>query len=445
MQTARRPFSVTRRRRSGSPLFAQLLTAAVESAAAEVAIRFNPTGRPGDQREMTYRELDEASSQLARELIERGIGPGDVVAIGLARSPESVLAVWAIAKTGAAHLPVDPALPGDRIDRIATGSGAALGLTTSRHRSALGRSLYWMELDDPVQSDRIARRPRHPISYADRVRMLDERHPAYIAYTSCPAGDPVAVVVPHSGLAPVVAAATDLYGITSDSRVTHMCSPNTDVSVLELLLTFTNGATLVIVPAGVLGGRDITELLARERVTHMITTPAALEAVDPAGLTELQSVAAIAEEFDPELVRRWAHGRGVFISYGSTETTVLATGNGTMNPGETLTVGTALHGFGAFVLDTRLRPVPPGTAGELYLSGPALAHGYLDRPGLTAQCFVASPFGADPAGPDARMYRTGALVRRIRTSRGEELAYLGRADSPVPSPGIEAGEIDSSR
>ncbi|GGL39231.1 non-ribosomal peptide synthetase [Nocardia jinanensis] len=431
MQTARRPFSVTRRRRSGSPLFAQLLTSAVESAAAEVAIRYNPTGRPGDQREMTYQELDEASSQLARELIERGIGPGDVVAIGLARSPESVLAVWAIAKTGAAHVPIDPALPADRIDRIAADSAATLGLTTSKHRSALGRSLYWMELDDPVQSARIARRPRHPISYADRVRMLDERHPAYIVHTSCSAGEPVGVVVAHSGLAPVVAAATDLYGITSDSRVTHMCSPDSDISVLELLLTFTTGATLVIVPAGALGGHGVAELLARERVTHMITTPAALESVDPVGLTDLEGVAAIAAEFDPELVRRWAHGRSVFISYGSTETTIIATGTGTMSPGETITVGAALNGVGAFVLDTRLRPVPPGTAGELYLSGPALAHGYLDRRGLTAQRFVAGPFGTDPGRPGTRMYRTGVLVRRIRTSRGEEIEYLGRADSPV--------------
>lgn len=445
MHTARRPFSVTRRRRSGSPLFAQLLTAAVESAAAEVAIRFDPTGRPGDRREMTYQELDEASSQLARELIERGIGPGDVVAIGLARSPESVLAVWAVAKTGAAHLPIDPALPGDRIDRIGADSGAALGLTTSRHRSALGRSLYWMELDDPVQSARIARRPRHPISYADRIRMLDESHPAYIVHTSCSTGDPVGVVVPHSGLAPVVAAATELYGITSDSRVTHMCSPNSDVSVLELLVTFTTGATLVIVPAGVTGGREITELLVRERVTHMITTPAALESVDPAALTDLQGVAVIGDEFDSELVGRWTHGRSVLLSYGCAETTVIATGTGTMSPGETITVGAALNGFEAFVLDTRLRPVPPGTAGELYLCGPALAHGYLDRRGLTAQRFVAGPSGADPARQGARMYRTGALVRRIRTPQGDEIEYLGRADSPVqvrrpgPEPGLSAG------
>ncbi|MFI2233578.1 amino acid adenylation domain-containing protein [Nocardia testacea] len=463
MHTARRPFHGSRRRRSGSPLFAQLLTAAVESAATEVAIRFNPTGDPADQREITYQELDEGSSRLARELIERGIGPGDVVAIGLVRSPESVLAIWAIAKTGAAHVPIDPGLPADRIDRLAAGSGAALGLTTSRYRSALGRSLYWMELDDPVQAERISRRARHPISYADRVRMLDARHPAYIAYTSGPDGEHTGVVVPHSGLAPVITAATDHYGITSDSRVAHMCSPDTDISVLELLLTFTSGATLVLVPAGTPGGRQLTDLLAREQVTHVLSTPAVLAPVDPAGLTDLQVVTAIGGACGFEPIGRWAHERNFFTGYGRTEAGGLATGPATTKPGAPITVGAALNGSGLFVLDARLRPVPIGVVGELYLSGPALAHGYLERRGLTAQHFVAAPFGAELGRPGARMYRTGDLVRRIVTPRGEEIEYLGRTGSrvagrgevpqpdgevgpgvpPERSPGLDGGEVAS--
>ncbi|MEV3965173.1 amino acid adenylation domain-containing protein [Nocardia sp. NPDC050193] len=441
MHTARRPFLGSRRRRSGSPLFAQLLTAAVESAATEVAIRYNPTGDPAHQREITYQELDEGSSRLARELIERGIGPGDAVAIGLARSPESVLAVWAIAKAGAAHVPIDPSLPGDRIDRMAAGSGAVLGLTTSRYRSALGRSLYWMELDDPVQADRITRRARHPISYADRVRMLDARHPAYIAYTSAPGGEHTAVVVPHSGLAPVVAAATDHYGITSDSRVAHLCSPDIDVAVLELLLTFSSGATLVLVPAQTPGGRHLTDLLAREQVTHVLTTPAALASVDPAGLTGLHVVAAIGGACDFEPIGRWAHERNFFTGYGRPEAGVLATGPGTTAPGAPITIGAALNGSGAFVLDARLRPVPTGVVGELYLSGPALAHGYLERRGLTAQHFVAAPFDAELGRPGARMYRTGDLVRRIVTPRGEEIEYLGRSGSRADGRETGRGEV----
>ncbi|MFI6870291.1 amino acid adenylation domain-containing protein [Nocardia sp. NPDC050406] len=444
MDTARRSARGSRRRRSGSPLFAQLLTAAVESSADAVAIRFNPTGAPADARELTYRELDEASSKVARELIARGIGPGDVVAIGIARSIESVLSVWAVAKTGAAYVPVDPSYPPERIEYLLTDSGAALGLTTSAHRSALGTAVYWIELDDPVRKERIDARPGHPISYADRVRPLTEQHPAYVIYTSGSTGRPKGVVVTHSGLGALVAAEREHYGVTGDSRVLHVCSPNFDVSVLELLLTFSSGATLVVSPPKVFGGDELAELLRRERVSHMLITPAALESVDPTGLDELEVVVVAGDKFGPELVARWAtEDRDFFNGYGPTEATILATSTAAMVPGEPITIGPAIAGVGAFVLDTRLRPVPAGVTGELYLSGPALAQGYLSRPGLTSERFVASPFGADTGNPGARLYRTGDLVRRREDG---VIEYLGRSDFQVKIRGlrIELGEIDNA-
>ncbi|WP_157224055.1 non-ribosomal peptide synthetase [Nocardia paucivorans] len=446
METARRSARGSRRRRSGSPLFGQLLTAAVESAATEVAIRYNPTGDPADQRELTYRQLDESSSQIARELIARGVGPGDVVAIGIARSLESVLCVWAIAKTGAAYVPIDPSYPLDRIDHMVTDSGAILGLTTAAHRPSLGSATTWLELDDPLNAERIARHPRHPISYTDRVRPLYEQHPAYVIYTSGSTGKPKGVVVCHSGLAMVVTAANEYYGVTGDSRVLHVCSPNFDVSILELLLAFTSGATLVVAPATVGGGYQVSELIAAEQVTHMLITPAALESVDPTGLDDLEAVAVVGDKFGPELVARWAAEHSFFNSYGPTEATIIATSTDAMDPQEQITIGTPLSGFGVFVLDARLRPVPTGVAGELYLSGPALALGYLNRPGLTAERFVASPFGGDTGNPGARLYRTGDLARRIDTPAGEAIEYLGRTDFQVKIRGfrIELGEIDNA-
>ncbi|WP_181725336.1 non-ribosomal peptide synthetase, partial [Nocardia gipuzkoensis] len=448
METARRSARGSRRRRSGSPLFAQLLTAAVESAATEVAIRFNPTGDPADDRELTYAELDAASSRLARELIERRVGPGDVVAIGISRSVESVLAVWAIAKTGAAYVPVDPTYPTDRINHIVADSGATVGLTTSAHRAVLGTGVYWIELDDPVQSARIAARPEHPISYTDRVRPLDERHPAYVIYTSGSTGKPKGVVVTHSGLAGLVTAEREHYGVTEESRVLHVCSPNFDVSVLELLLAFSSGATLVIAPPTVFGGFELADLLRRERVTHMLITPGALESVDPAGLEDLQAVVVAGDKFGPELLGRWADEHEFYNGYGPTEATILATSTPPMTPDEPITIGTAISGVGAFVLDSRLRPVPAGVVGELYLSGPALAQGYLNRPGLTAERFVASPFGADTGNPGARLYRTGDLVRRTESAGqdGGVIEYLGRSDFQVKIRGfrIELGEIDNA-
>ncbi|WP_169332725.1 non-ribosomal peptide synthetase [Nocardia araoensis] len=420
-----------------------LLTAAVESAADSVAVRFNPTGDPSDDRQLTYRELDELSSRLARELVGHRIGAGDTVAIGIARSVESVLAVWAVAKTGAAYVPVDPAYPPERIAHIISDSGAVLGLTTSAYRPALGTAVDWLELDDPARSARIAAHPGHPLSYTDRVRPLDERHPAYVIYTSGSTGRPKGVVVTHSGLAGLVAAEREHFGVTGESRVLHVCSPNFDVSVLELLLAFSSGATLVIAPPGVFGGEELADLLRRERVTHMLITPAALESVEPAGLDDLQVVVVAGDRFGPELVGRWAGGRRFFNGYGPTEATILATSTPPLAPGEPISIGTAIAGVGAFVLDSRLAPVPAGVVGELYLSGAALAQGYAGRPGSTADRFVASPFGAETGTPGGRLYRTGDLVRRAES--GSVIEYVGRSDFQVKIRGfrIELGEIDN--
>ncbi|WP_433523218.1 amino acid adenylation domain-containing protein [Nocardia pseudovaccinii] len=442
MDRASRSVRTNRRRRASTPLFGQLLTAAVESAADAVAVRFDPTGDPADQRELTYREFDEASSRLAWELITHGIGPGDIVATALARSVESVLAVWAIAKTGAAYVPVDPAYPAERIAHMVSDSGAALGLTTAAHRAVLGTSVDWIELDDPVVAARIAGQPERPVSYADRVRRLDERHPAYVIYTSGSTGRPKGVVVTHAGLAGL-AAIGQRYALTGDSRVTHLSSPSFDFSLMELLFTFSAGATLVIAPPTVFGGVELADLLRRERVTHLLITPGALESVDPAGLNELRAVVAGGDRLGAELVERWARGgRAVFNAYGPTEVTVMVT-TGQMEPGTPVTLGGTVAGVGAFVLDSRLRPVPSGVVGELYLGGPALAQGYLGRPGLTAERFVASPFGAEAGALGARLYRTGDLVRRNETG---VLEYLGRSDFQVKIRGlrIELGEIDSA-
>ncbi|WP_410874022.1 amino acid adenylation domain-containing protein [Nocardia sp. A7] len=439
METPRRTGRAGRRRATGAPLFGQLLTAAVESAADSIALRYNPTGSPGAEQCLTYRELDERSSRLARELIDRGMGAGDVVAIAIARSIESVLAVWAIAKTGAAYVPVDPAYPPDRIAHIVADSGATIGLTTAAHRACLGTTAYWIELDDPVVAGRIAVRPGHAVSYADRIRPIDEGHPAYVIYTSGSTGKPKGVEVTHAGLATLVAAEREHYGVQADSRVLHVCSPNFDVSVLELLLAFGAGATLVISPPRVFGGFELSDLLRRERITHLLITPGALESVDPAGLPDLTTVIVAGDRFGPELVGRWATGgRAFYNGYGPTEATILATSTGKLHANAPITIGTAVPGMGLYVLDARLRPVPAGVVGELYLSGPALAQGYLGRPGLTSERFVASPFGP------GRLYRTGDLVRRFE--HDGTLEYLGRTDFQVKVRGfrIELGEIENA-
>ncbi|MFC9995247.1 amino acid adenylation domain-containing protein [Nocardia sp. NPDC127526] len=417
----------------------------MESAADSIAISYEPTGLSVGRRELRYTELDESSSRLARELIDRGVGPGDVVAVGFTRSVESVLAVWAIAKTGAAYVPVDPGLPPERRAYIVADSGAILGLTDTAHHGEFGTGIEWLDLADPALRQRVAARPAHPISYVDRVRALTEQHPAYVIYTSGSTGRPKGVAVTHAGLAALVATARDRYGVDAAARILHVCSPNFDVSVLELLLAFSSGATLVISPPTVFGGAELADLIRRERVTHVLITPAALESVDPAGLADLRAVVVAGDAFGPGLVDRWAvPGRAFFNAYGPTEATILATSSTEMTAGEPITIGSALTGIGAVVLDSRLRPVPAGVVGELYLSGPALAQGYLGRPGLTAERFVAGAFCGDAGTPGTRMYRTGDLVRR-RIGDGA-IEYVGRSDFQMKIRGfrIELGEIDAA-
>ncbi len=408
----------------------QLLTGAVEAAGEAPAIVF-------EGREVSYRELDAASSRLARVLIARGVGPGSVVALGMSRSVESVLSVWAVAKTGAAFAPVDPAMPIDRLRIILADSGASLGLTVREHLGVWPAGvLPWLTLDDPMVLADQERQPSHPISYADRIGPLSEADAAYVIFTSGSTGRPKGVVVPHSGLGSLVAAERERMAVTAQSRVLHVCSPNFDVSVLELLLAFTSGAALVVAPPTVFGGAELADLLAAQRVSHVLITPAALESVpaDAAPAT-LRSIMVAGDKFGPELVARWARdGRRFFNGYGPTEATILAT-SVELFADDRVWLGPAIAGVGATVLDARLRPVPVDVVGELYLSGPGVARGYLGRPGLTAERFVAT-------GEGARMYRTGDLVRRTEAG----LEYVGRSDFQVKVRGfrIELGEIDAA-
>ncbi len=328
--------------------------------------------------------------------------------------------------------------PPERITHIVSDSGAVLGLTTTAHRPVFGTGVTWIELDDPAQAER----PEHPISYADRVRRVDHRHPAYVIYTSGSTGQPKGVVVTHEGLANMTALGKQ-YAVDGDSRVLHVISPSFDFSLEELLFAFSAGATLVVSPPTVYAGAELAELLRRERITHLLITPGALETVDPAGLDDLRVVVFGADRLGPELIRRWAReSRTVFNSYGPTEATVVVT-SGEMAPDEPVAIGKPISGVGAFVLDTSLRPVPAGVTGELYLAGPGLAQGYLGRPGLTAERFIANHFGTDDAAAGMRLYRTGDLVRRREDGAIE---FLGRSDFQVKIRGfrIELGEIDAA-
>ncbi|CCQ17332.1 non-ribosomal peptide synthetase (fragment), partial [Rhodococcus sp. AW25M09] len=412
-----------------------------EIFAAGAALDPSATAIRYEGRSISYAELDATSSQLARVLIERGAGPESVVALGFQRSYFMVLAVWAVAKSGAAHLPVDPTYPQDRIAHMVSDSEAVLGLTTRAHSDRLAggqQDLAWLSVDDDEFVAEVRTRSTEPVTDADRLRPVTFQNPAYVIYTSGSTGKPKGVVVTHAGLGGVLDAATDLYHLKPASRFLHVCSPNFDPSVLEWMAAFSVGATLVVVPASILGGTELAELLKAEQVTHAIITPAVLGTMDPHGIDSLEVLSVGGDVTTPELLARWAGDRKYFNGYGPTETTIISS-FAELTPGEPITIGRPIHGMSVLILDSRLVPVPTGVAGDLYLSGGALARGYLGRPGLSSERFVANPYGID----GARMYRTGDVVR---WTEDLQLQFVGRTDFQVKVRGfrIELGEIDSA-
>ncbi|WP_269321363.1 amino acid adenylation domain-containing protein [Rhodococcus sp. UNC363MFTsu5.1] len=401
----------------------------------------------GDGSEMTYGELDDRSNALARLLIDRGAGPETFVAYALPRSIAAQVVVWAIAKTGATFVPLDIKYPADRIEHMVTDSGALVGITDRAHVDALPGGVDWLLLDDPAFEAELGRYPSTPVTDADRSAPLHTGHGAYMVYTSGSTGKPKGVLVTHTGLADFARQQREHYSITASSRTLHFASPSFDGAVLELLLAVGAGATMVIVPTGIVGGQELADQLRRHRVTHGFVTTAALGTVDPTGLDEFTNVAVGGEAVSAELIAKWAPGRNLFDVYGPTETSMVITMSRPTVPGERITIGGPIRGADALVLDSMLRPVPVGVSGELYFAGPALARGYHNRFDLTADRFVANPFGS--AG--SRMYRTGDVVRWVDghgpdsgNAGGLEIEYVGRSDFQLKIRGfrIELGEID---
>lgn len=386
----------------------------------------------------TYRELDETSSRWARELIESGAGPGEFVMLAVPRSAASVLAVWAVAKTGAAFVPVDPADPVRRSTTIAADCGARWGITVAAVRDDVPAEPAWLVLDDPGTVARIQRRSGAPIRDAERIRPLRPDHPAYLIYTSGTTGTPKGVTVTHRGLGPLTDYIVEHYGVERDSRILHAHAPSFDAHLLELLAAFAGGARLIVEPPAVVAGAELAALLHGCAITHFLTTPAVLATLTPAQVPRLQVAVVGGEPCPADLVRRWAPSLRLFNGYGPTETAVMATQSAALTTDGPVAIGPPLPGVRALILDGRLRPAPPCGQGELYLGGPGVAQGYRDRPGATAERFVADPFGIGE-----RVYRTGDLVRLAADGA---LQFLNRADNQLSLRGrrAEPGEVETA-
>ena len=353
------------------------------------------------------------------------------VALLFSRCAEAIVAILAVLKTGAAYLPIDPALPAARIGFMVDDAAPLAAVTTAGLADRLdGCDLIVIDVEDP----RIDTQPGTalPAPAADDL--------AHLIYTSGTTGVPKGVAVTHHNVTQLFDG-LDVGVELAPGQVWTQChSYAFDFSVWEIWGALLHGGRLVVVPESVARSpEDFHALLVAEQVSVLTQTPSAVGVLSPEGLGSAALVIG-AEPCPAEVVDRWAPGRVMINVYGPTETTMWASKSAPLTAGSGAPpIGSPVSGAAFFVLDGWLRPVPAGVVGELYLAGRGVGVGYWRRAGLTASRFVACPFG----GAGARMYRTGDLVC---WGADGQLQYFGRADEQVKIRGyrIELGEIQAA-
>ncbi|MGC5038797.1 amino acid adenylation domain-containing protein [Streptomyces sp. DT190] len=406
----------------------------------------------GAGRRLTFAEVNTEANRLARLLAASGAGPERIVALALPPTPDTITALLAVQKAGAAYLPLDPAWPEERIaGMLADARPVAVIATTGTAPGpdTLG-DVPALLLDDPGTRRRVADADGTDLTDADRAGALLPEHPAYVIYTSGSTGRPKAVVVPqraivnlsaahHAALhAPAFAAAGG-----RPLRVGHAWPTAFDASWQPMLWMFA-GHELHLVPEDVRRDPDaLRAFLAEHRIEFIELSPSLLAEVVARGgdwRADLKMLGVGGEAVPPDLWRilRETGGLAAHNLYGPTECTV-DSADCDLALSDRPAIGRPVSGATLYILDGHLNPVPPGVAGELYIAGEGLARGYLGRPGTTAERFVADPFSARPG---ARMYRTGDIARW--TGQGL-VECLGRVDDQVKIRGyrIEPGEIEA--
>ena len=379
---------------------------------------------------VSYGELNQRANRLAHRLIERGVQPGDRVALCLPRSLERVIGLLAVLKAGAAYVPVDPSYPAERIAYLLSDSAPALLLAESS-LSGLP-DVPRLDLDQPAAW--------HPFDSNPHVPGLDAHHLAYVVYTSGSTGQPKGVMIEHQTLANLVHWHCQAFELGAGERTSSVAGFGFDAMAWELWPALCAGATVHLPPAHI-GNEHVDELLdwwlEQPLKVSFLPTPVAEQALR----RERQHPTLRTLLIGGDRLRQFDRDPGFVLvnNYGPTETTVVAT-SGKVLPGEALHIGQPIANTRIYVLDEQRQPVPVGVTGELYIGGAQVARGYFNRPELTAERFLDDPFSRKPG---ARMYRSGDLVR---WNADGTLDYQGRNDDQVKIRGVrvELGEIEAA-
>jgi amino acid adenylation domain-containing protein len=387
-----------------------------------------------EQRQFTYREVNARANALAHDLIRRGVAPEVPAGIFIDHHPAAIVALLAILKAGGAYVPLNPDHPAERLAFILrdTGLRCVLTLPGTAHRlPPAGIEHIDIDLDEPEPTGDIAANP---------TSTVHPDHLAYIIYTSGSTGVPRGVLVPHRGVANLVAWGVAANDLTPDCRMAEVVSLSFDAAAFHLLMALAAGAAVYVASEETtLSPPALAEAMLQNAATHLGIATSLLAALPTVDLPELRAINTGGEACPAELVQRWAPGRRFFNHYGPTEASIMATAAECNPDGTKPSIGRPIPNTQAYILDRYLQPVPVGVTGELYLAGVGLSRGYLNQPDLTAERFIPDPFSA---GPGARMYRTGDLARYLPDGN---IDFLGRTDFQVKIRGfrVEPGETEA--
>ncbi len=388
-----------------------------------------------NERIVSYGELDTLSDSVAGKLINMGVTPGSLVGICMSRGPEMIIAMLAILKAGAAYLPLDPTYPAERL-RYMTGDSNTTRILTNAETAAHSRAVFGEHISQYTLETLL--------DLKDTSQEMPEIHPqqtAYVIYTSGSTGKPKGTLLHHAGLLNLAREQKKAFHIDKESRILQFASLSFDAATWETFMALLNGATLILIDSETQASVEkLQEALVERNISTVTLPPSVLSLFDDRPMPGLRTIITAGEKCPQALVKRFQPGRQMVNAYGPTETTVCASLYETDAREEAdPPIGYPLGGFDLHVLDEHLQLLPVGVPGELCIGGVGLAHGYLNRPDLTEEKFIAHPYGP----PGARLYRSGDLVKRRDDGAIE---FLGRIDHQVKLRGfrIELGEIQNS-
>jgi amino acid adenylation domain-containing protein len=392
-----------------------------------------------DDLALSFRELDNLANQVARYLLDQGIGSGDRVGLLFDRTIDSYVALLAVLKVNAAYVPLDAGFPTERVRFILSDAGVKSVVSLSAFRGKLDEFAVRQILLDTAERE-ISAKPKTRLSDAEKAPPVDQL--AYLIYTSGTTGNPKGVVIEHPSICNFVRVAAELYGFRPGDRVYQGMTIAFDFSVEELWVPLIAGATLVPgKPGASLVGDDLADFLRQRKVTGLCCVPTLLATIEK-DLPDLRILLVSGEACPHNLMVRWHRpGRTILNAYGPTEATVTATLT-ELHPDKPVTIGGPLPTYSIVILDPHKdEALAPGELGEIGIAGIGLAAGYLNRDDLTQKKFIPD-FLQIPNNPSGRIYRTGDLGRITET---DEVEFHGRIDTQVKIRGyrIELTEIES--